>query len=301
MKLLKPILMSCSLAGLFGCGGNDPLVPIDPNQPPVETEHPAVAEARRNLSTVLDLHTTVIARSCSPTGGVCHNGKEYPDMRTAGALINTLSKPCNPDRFDEPEKMFDGCEPVADELVIMGSSEWRAKIGYLGPEEYDDSRQTTYRHLRLEHAPDRTFDRVTARIMRGNETLVSLPSNVLVNKDESEGRILDTYLLDYASVRALAQVRGGDPNENGVFGASQPWEVIAPGHADRSYLVGRITGLVPGTRMPLANHPLLDAEYVAIICWIETMSADPDAHDRIDYDACQFAKNPISYQVGLAH
>lgn len=296
MKKLSPVLLILAAA----CGGEPPL--IEPIDPPVviAQEHPAVAKARRELVTVLDLHTTVISRSCSPTGGVCHNGKEYPDLRTTGSLIASLSKPCNRDRFDEPEAIFDGCEQQGDELWIAGSTEFKTKVGYLGPEEYDDQRATTYRRLRFADAAPKRYDRVSARIVRNGETLVNLPANVFVEDGATQGRILDTYSLDYASIRAMEQVRAGDPNGNGVYGAEQPWELIAPGHPDRSYLIGRITGLVPGTRMPLANHPLMDHEYVAIVCWIETMSADPDAHDRIDYNGCNFAKRPISYQIGLA-
>jgi hypothetical protein len=293
MKKLSPWLLIVA-----ACGGTSPAhEPLPP--PVVETEHPAVVEARQNLKTVLDLHTTVISRSCGPTGGVCHNGKEYPDLRTTGSLIASLSKPCNKDRFDEPGAIFDGCEVPADELVVSnGAMEWKTKIGYLGPEEFDDTRQTTYRHLKLAQPAPRLMDRTSARIERNGRTLVTLPQNILVNEGSQDGRILDTYLLEYTSVQALLQVRGGDPNQNGIFGADQPWELIAPGHPDRSYLIGRITGTVPGTRMPLANHPLLDSEYVALICWIETMNDDPRPRDAIDYDGCQFAKNPISYQVG---
>lgn len=293
MKKLAPILLIVA-----GCEGTT--VDQEPLPPPVvETEHPSVVEARNNLVTVLDLHTTVISRSCGPTGGVCHNGKEYPDLRTTGSLIAALSKPCNKDRFDEPGAIFDGCEVEADELVVTdGPNEWITKIGYLGPEEFDDTRQTTYRHLKLADAAPRFMDRPEAIIRRNGQTFVRLPSNLFVEESSKDGRILDTFMLEYTSVQALLQVRSGDPNGNGIFGASQPWETIAPGHPDRSYLIGRITGTVPGTRMPLANHPLLDSEYIALICWIETMGPEPAPRDAIDYDNCQFAKNPISYQVG---
>jgi hypothetical protein len=57
---------------------------------------------------------------------------------------------------------------------------------------------------------------------------------------------------------------------------------------------GRVTGTVPGTRMPLANAPLSDAEYVALACWIETLAGTPwpRAGDLIDYDECIFAWYP---------
>src|SRR5687767_14597567 len=113
-------------------------------------EHPDVQVARQTLKTVLDLHSDVITRSCSPNGGVCHNGKEEPDLRTPGSLLSVLSKPCNTDRFDEPYMVFDGCEREADELVItMPAGEFRSRIAYLGPEEFDNEVFTSFRHLRI--------------------------------------------------------------------------------------------------------------------------------------------------------
>ena len=55
-----------------------------------------------------------------------------------------------------------------------------------------------------------------------------------------------------------------------------------------SYLLQRTLGTVRGTRMPLANEPLNDAEYLALYCWIESL-ADNDAADAalpIDYAGC---------------
>lgn len=288
---MKKLALSGFVLSIAACGG-------EPSPPPAGV-HPAVAEARRSLPTALELHSEVISRSCSPTGGVCHNGREYPDLRTVGSLIAALEKPCNRDRFDQPEAIFDGCEPAADELVVgEGAGEWRSLIGYLGPEEYDQAKLTSYRHLVTAEPTPRLMDRTPARIVRNGETLVNLPANLMIGSGTKAGRILDTYNLDYASIRALGYVQGGDPNGNGVFGAAEPWLLVAPGHPDRSYLIGRITGGVPGSRMPLANHPLTDAEYVAIICWIETLGAEPGAHSPIDYDACGFAKDPKSYALG---
>ena len=283
------------LMGLLiaSCSGNVDDGTIDPPK----NEHPDVAEARRSLPTALELHTKVISRSCSPAGGVCHNGKEYPDLRTTGSMIAALSKPCNRDRFlDEPEMVFDGCEPAADELVVGdGSSEWRSLIAYLGPEEYDEQTFTSFRHLKTEAQAPRYMDRTPARIVRNGETIVNLPSNLQLGSGSSDGKIVDVFNLEYASIRALGYVKGGDPNGNGVFGASDGWAEIMPGKPEKSYLWARITGTVPGTRMPLANAPLTGPEYVAIICWIETADDDPDARDLIDYTSCNYARDPSGF------
>ena len=85
----------------------------------------------------------------------------------------------------------------------------------------------------------------------------------------------------------------GDPNRNGVFGHDLGGSMVVPGDLERSYLYGRLFGLVPGTRMPLGNQPLDEAEHLAVICWIETLDDDPDVFDPIDYDACDEAAEAI--------
>jgi hypothetical protein len=254
--------------------------------------HPAALEAMRTLPDGIALHKQVIERSCSPAGGVCHNSKEYPDLHTPGNLLAVLDKPCNEDKLDEPEHVFDGCEPVADEIVI---GDFRTRIASIGIEEYDPVTGSNYRRLQLEKPAPRTFDREPARILRGEQALAELPASVVISIGERVAFMRDLYMLEYQSYLALNRVKGGDPNGNGSFGASKPWMMVAPGHPSSSYLLGRITGTVPGSRMPLANKPLTDAEYVGIVCWIETLGPDPKPSDRIDYDACDFARNPLSY------
>src|SRR5436305_661422 len=80
------------------------------------------------------------------------------------------------------------------------------------------------------------------------------------------------FIADFSD-SVMARVVGGNPNKNGVWGADDPNAVkgalVTPKDLGSSYLWGRITGSVPGTRMPLANQPLSNAEYTAIACWIE--------------------------------
>jgi hypothetical protein len=114
------------------------------------------------------------------------------------------------------------------------------------------------------------------------------------------GNVADNPFIEQYVDEVLASVVPGDPNQNGIFGADAAGSddgnsalVIAPGSLVRSYLWGRITGTVPGSRMPLANQPLSDPEYVALACFIEHPGATADA--AIDYDHCEFAKHPTSY------
>ena len=101
----------------------------------------------------------------------------------------------------------------------------------------------------------------------------------------------------------IATIVGGDLNRNGTFGADEETvtdgTLIWPGEMTRSYFWGRITAEVPGTRMPLANDPLSNAAYTAIACWIEglEMGKPLSASDVIDYDACEYAKDPADPAV----
>jgi hypothetical protein len=129
------------------------------------------------------------------------------------------------------------------------------------------------------------------------EVIVSLAAG----SNEASVRVLapDPYVVAFVD-GVLAAARAGDPNRNGVYGADDPnaaGALIVPGSPAKSYLFGRITGSVPGTRMPLANQPLSNAEYAAIACFIEGLDPDGDASalDEIDYDRCLFAKSPIEY------
>src|SRR4051812_9020951 len=42
------------------------------------------------------LHDVAISRTCALNNGVCHDSKQYPDLRTVSDfLANTVNKPCN--------------------------------------------------------------------------------------------------------------------------------------------------------------------------------------------------------------
>ena len=113
----------------------------------------------------------------------------------------------------------------------------------------------------------------------------------------------DGFLLEFID-SVLASIVGGDTNRNEIFGANSDTvtrgAMVTPGSVEMSYLWGRLTADVPGTRMPLANAPLDNAAYAAIACWIESLEdgETPNALDRIDYDGCAYAKSPTDPAVG---
>lgn len=255
--------------------------------------HPWAVQARNEIPDALTLHTKVISRTCAPNGGVCHNGKEYPDLHTPGNFVTSVARPCNRDLAAEPESVFDGCEPKGD---LLESGDFRARIGWIGPDEYDPFTGQVRRPLRLEHAPEEDLLGESARFERNGELLVRVPENLWVEAGSKEGWLADLYVLEYQDYLALSTLVGGDPNGNGVFGAEDPWMEVAPGRPEKSYLWARITGTVPGTRMPLANQPLSNAEYVAIACWIETVGTSPGVEQAIDYEGCWYARSPTDYE-----
>ncbi|MDH5675994.1 MAG: hypothetical protein OEZ06_27980, partial [Myxococcales bacterium] len=95
--------LACALAAV-ACTETvqDPLagdsVDFEPDRPavaevikaePYTGDNPYVLEAQAKLPTGIDLQTDVVQRTCGPTGGVCHNAKEYPDLHTPANLIGS--------------------------------------------------------------------------------------------------------------------------------------------------------------------------------------------------------------------
>ena len=89
------------------------------NVEPYDGDDPIVIEAQERFPNGLDLHKKVIWRTCTPNGGVCHNAKEYPDLRTPAELAAAFSAPCNI-QPGEPTSVFDGCERPGDTVRFDG-------------------------------------------------------------------------------------------------------------------------------------------------------------------------------------
>src|SRR5690606_36022586 len=82
---------------------------------PYTGSDPTVMEAQQRLPTGSALHSEVILRSCGPLGGVCHNRKEYPDLRTPANFLSIINAPCNV-QSGTPEAVFDRCERTGDRI-----------------------------------------------------------------------------------------------------------------------------------------------------------------------------------------
>jgi hypothetical protein len=305
------VLLAVDLAASFACGGGGKHAPPAQMQPtvtpPASTQPPAISasekmvlDAKKSFPRFLDLHAGVIARSCSPTPGVCHQSNNYPDMHSAGSFLSLVNAPCNI-QIPDPMEGWDSCEVQGDRLNFGQDS---SEIAWL------EKRGAAKWHIAFKDAAT-TSGRVQMSITAptGDSVIAPPPEwdlGITLTSGSKEGDIdlgpSMPYLADFID-GIMATVVGGDPNRNGVFGGDDPsvpkGALITSGSLERSYLWGRITGTVPGSRMPLANKPLANAEYVALACWIEGLDARNamNAEAAINYDSCSFAKSPVAYSI----
>src|SRR5690606_37367180 len=91
-----------------------------------------VEEAKKEFPTYLDLHEKVITRTCTPFSNVCHNNKEYPDLRTPQAMLGMLGSPCNLD-VEDPLNTYNGCEPAGDVVRFTSGTNvgFQSRVAYV--------------------------------------------------------------------------------------------------------------------------------------------------------------------------
>jgi hypothetical protein len=264
------------------------------------SEHADEADAMRRdaalaYPTFRALHEAVVLPTCGPRSGVCHNGKQYPDLHSPTEMLAAVGKRCNAITSD-PLAILDACEPEGDELVLAsgGSAGFRAAIGRVraasdgGAIEIDleDAVPSAAESIEasIERAGPPAFvvhlgARVTTRA--GERTVVVRAGDL---PDDLRSFLAGPYVPGLASRVVL-----GDPNANGVFGVKLGNLVIRPGDPERSFLVQRILGKVL-PRMPLANGDLTATQIFALECWVRQMRPDgSNADGPIDYRACDGA------------
>jgi hypothetical protein len=267
------------------------------------------AQAKTNYPRVIDMHQKIVARSCAPNTGVCHNTNNYPELASTSSLVQSINGWCNI-ASPSPTEGFDMCERSGDRLV---SGSFSSEIAHLRRTDDGEGWLITLR----DPAP-RSDDVAVVRFENASGDTIFQPSldwavtiamteddpTVVLSVGVEEPFFTEPFIDD--SIRTLV---AGDPNENGVFGADAhspdgddagAAATFVPGSLERSYFWGRITGTVPGTRMPLANAALTDDEYVAVACFIEGLPQDgtmPAPEAAIDYDNCAYAKKPVHYAL----
>jgi hypothetical protein len=285
--------------------------------PRYDGSNATVLDAQERLTTGFDLHQKVVFRTCGPTGGVCHNSKEYPDLHTPANFLDAVDAPCNV-QSGTPEAVFDRCEQPGDRLQLgdrraleIGHFEYIP--GAFDPKQDSLGAATPGLHLYLaEPISDDVKEQYTqGKFIRTFVTEDRLVEELVFFRYETSWTALDdgSHLFARVQEYQAQQVQQlltvglveGDANRNGTFGArtAQPLKLIEPGSPETSYLVARIRGTllgedVPGTRMPLANQPLDTTEMLGLFCFIQGLSRDvrPDLASPIDYQQCSYSANP---------
>lgn len=283
---------------------------------PYTGSDPQVLQAQERLPTGSELHSEVILRSCGPLGGVCHNRKEYPDLRTPANFLATINAPCNI-QSGTPEGVFDRCERTGDRLRWdEGRSYEIGWMEYIPGDSDDVSPEMPGLHIHLgDPVSERDFPRYyrTAVFERsfvdGGEVSTIGYATYSENWHRfDEGRHIVAnvpgYRVDEVSRLVSFGVEQGDLNRNGIFGARPNSEgeikgsakLLDPGNPEESYLIARLRGHmqgepVPGTRMPLANPPFSVAEMLALFCFVEGLpeSGQVNLASEIDYKNCSYA------------
>lgn len=260
-----------------------------------------VEEAKEKFPTYFDLHEGVITRTCTPFANVCHNNKEYPDLRTPQSMLGMLGNPCNLAEADE--NVINGCEPAGDRLQFLGGANvgFETEVAFL---EFNDDGMGTVGSVTV-HLKDAIPAGMIDPLQPETIQIVRSTASGMLTVGQVAGAVTYAAQTDYLTVNNFsmlelaeqtlleAELRAGDPNMDGVFGAGEPehMQELKAGDPWNSYLLQRLQGNVPGSPMPLANQPLSAAEIVAVACWIE--GADKPGGDEpgatIDYDGCQYA------------
>lgn len=279
-----------------------------------------VLEAQSRLPTGSAFHSEVILRSCGPLGGVCHNRKEYPDLRSPANFLATIGAPCNV-QSGTPEGVFDRCERTGDRISFDGRR-GDYEIGWMEviPGEFNENdtpEEMAGLHLHLGDAVDRDsfsggwgnlqFSRVfvtDGEVERLGYATYSGSFHLFDDGHHIVAEIPD-YRVNAVNELIQSGVEQGDMNRNGIFGARPdadgkrhgPVALIEPGQPEKSYIAARLRGHmqgenVPGTRMPLANPPFSVAEMLAFFCFIEGIpeSGEVNLASQIDYKNCSYAE-----------
>ncbi len=345
MRAVAAALVAGSLAALFGCssssshgqpvspGGNDAGGAADGGTVSIQ----ASSQKFPDLPT---LWSGAISRTCGPNNGVCHNSKQFPDMQTSSGLLQAIGARCNQIRTD-PTSVDNLCEPAGDLLQIGSFQAHVGNVTTMGMVAGDAGTTPASIVVTLDQQPPTSAGSATPTFVRQVQGLptmkLTFPASAITSTTKN------SITLDYVTVanptKAPApppasamgtqvtgsvatflvppqylpdddtQVQQGDPNGDGVFGATLGGAVIKPGDPLHSYLFLRVLGplsvpeqntnmTAPASneaQMPLANFRYWDAPNAigALYCWISTMKPDAsNADGPIDYADCDLTKMP---------
>lgn len=248
-----------------------------------------------------------IYRTCATNQGVCHNDKEYPNLATLGALVQTIGADCNITR-ENPRDVHDLCERPGDAIVLGGET---IEIGgVMAPPKGIENDGTFLRlFLRRKPALDARAKKPQKRVPMvrpvegrtidlGHVGLVATSTQrgmsvVDLKLPYGEGMLMvvppDLEVLgDWGGSSDPGSLHLGDPNGNGKYGAELGGALVVPGAPEKSYLLKRLIDPSAGPLMPRANCCTWSKESLrALYCWIGGLEPDgKNALAPIDYDRC---------------
>lgn len=240
-----------------------------------------------------------IYRTCATNQGVCHNDKEYPNLATLGALVQTIGADCNVTR-ENPRDVHDLCERPGDAIVLGGEA---IEIGGVmsPPKGIEDDGTFLRLFLRKKPAvkkPQKRVAMVRGTMELGHVGLVATSTQkgmpvVDLKLPYGEGMLMvvppDLEVLgDWGGSTDPGSLHLGDPNGNGRYGAELGGGLVVPGMPEKSYLLKRLVDPAAGPLMPRANCCTWSKESLrALYCWIAGLAPDgKNALAPIDYDRC---------------
>jgi hypothetical protein len=296
LKLRTVLVLACAFVVPLGCesGTNDPLSGSDKA---TNGDGPTAAELARAFPDLPTLHDQAISRTCALNNGVCHNSKQYPDLRTPSSfLASTLMTPCNVE-VDTRSKFKDACETAGDHLVI-GTADEEILTADVLP---DSAQGDAIRELRLvlKNAPVLKVGDGNVEVKRDAQVFklpgatVSVISGSAVTLRLGSDRDAKRFVDDRVYPWHDGMIRVADVNRNGTFGAAQGVHTVVPGDPMKSFLLLRIIDETQGELMPLACRQWSATATRALGCWIEGLKVDDkgevtNALDPIDYNGCAF-------------
>lgn len=261
-----------------GCAGDS----VDP-----QAVHD-LEEAIDRYPVLIDLQQDLMTNTCSPNPGVCHSSNQEPELHTLGSFLLQVDAPCN---VNHPDPML-GWDPCEREGDVVELTDWQSQVAWIEREGPGQFRFTLRDPLPAELGASIRVATAEGAVQfeAPEEWEVELTAG-----DEPRVLVVSAGAPDQVAVAdsALAAVVAGDPNQNGVFGAEadDAAAIVVAGNRDRSYLWRRLLGDVPGSRMPLANGPVTNAQLIALGCWIEGLTG-VDGPEWVDYEACSFFADP---------
>ncbi|HLT40786.1 MAG TPA: hypothetical protein VK034_31130 [Enhygromyxa sp.] len=325
------LLGACTISSDFDPGEID----FEPNRPETESpDDPApytgddeiVLAAQSKFRTGIELHQKVIWRTCTPNGGVCHNSKEFPDLRTPANFVAAFGQNCNV-QYGEYQSVYDRCERPGDRFKLSGGgvNTGQVEVGWIesipGPRFEGEG---------LPPADSPGFHIHLADPLPGDQTNV-YATGEFERTFINDGKVQDFTFAEYSTRwyilpgrrHLIAEVREyqldqvqellsvgiieGDPNRNEVYGARQndPVHLLDPGSPETSYLIARLRGemlgeQIPGSRMPLANAPFTIEEMLALFCLVEGFpenGTEADLERGIDYASCSYSDDPAGLNL----